>query len=343
VELWKYPFSYFTSLYQFEYWRNFEILKKIVYHLLGPAHCDSPSPPLFGVGLMPTRPRAHPHPGRPNGQRARCLRPRVSPCLAGPGFRPRRPQLRPPSMCAVKGGLIPCTLEAEAKSTFSSLFPTSPRAPTELLCSTRQSTKRRHHRVLHCYTASIVGKAARACPFHPCHAELTSSRPVPPWGPKQPTSSVTSLVVWASRRWPHVSGYLRPGCHLLMDCTVSLMLPGPRAGHPDHFTAPLSTFSFDRTVPPWRSFHGEPLSPQTPQIGSPRCRHPSIPVTRPPRCWLIGNRPRAAATAAKGSKLPCFGYWATSPGTTDPLVVAGRSHQPEWPVGTILILFFPWE
>jgi hypothetical protein len=37
-------FSYFTNLDEFEYWRNFEILKKRVHRVLGPAHCNSSGP-----------------------------------------------------------------------------------------------------------------------------------------------------------------------------------------------------------------------------------------------------------------------------------------------------------
>jgi hypothetical protein len=45
---------------QFEYWRNFEILKKRLYHLLDPAHCNSSSPPLMGFAPRPTHPPTSP-------------------------------------------------------------------------------------------------------------------------------------------------------------------------------------------------------------------------------------------------------------------------------------------
>jgi hypothetical protein len=44
-----------------------------------------------------------------------------------------------------------------------------------------------------------------------------------------------------------------------------------------------------------------------------------------------------------GACLPCFwGKWATSPGKTGPLAVAGQSHPPEWPVGKVLLFNFLW-
>jgi hypothetical protein len=104
-----------------------------------------------------------------------------------------------------------------------------------------------------------------------------------------------------------------------MDCTVSLMLPGPRAGHPDHFTAPLSTFSFDRTVPPWRSFHGEPLSPPNPPNRVPLMSASFY--TRYPTTPLLAHRQSAESCrySRQREQAPLFRLLGHQPGNNRPV------------------------
>jgi hypothetical protein len=55
--------------------------------------------------------------------------------------------------------------------------------------------------------------------------------------------------------------------------------------------------------------------------------------------WLYLCGGDGSSVWMSSSQLPCLNYWAARPALAGPLDVAGRSHQPEWPVGTVLSLF----
>jgi hypothetical protein len=140
------------------------------------------------------------------------------------------------------------------------------------------------------------------------------------------------------------SGYLRSRCHRqdlrlgslpLHDLITGAFTAPPACCH--QFPQPLTHITIEDDP-------GELLCTLTPtQIDSPPSLGAPHHLTDWPQPSGSPNLAGGADSLHGWGQLPSFGYWASSPALASPLDLAGRSHQPEWPVGTILILFFPWE
>jgi hypothetical protein len=204
------PFSYFTRLDQFEYWRNIEILKKGLYRLLDPTHCHGPSPSLICSGLRPHRLRlARPTQSvstdarAPETDRAGTAFPK--PCVVPIFLTSRRPLS--PRPCAPSTALLflyETIIEAKSPFAFSSSpsrrssFSIAP--PPPLPCPPSAATSHRlsgttdtlmHHLLLEQALPQPWAAGLKTIPKPPAAFDFVCRR-VPPHGWAAPTVPQTN-------------------------------------------------------------------------------------------------------------------------------------------------------